>query len=203
MGRELQKSEGQRPQTVLMMPLLEGLDGVQKMSKSLGNYIGITDAPNEMFGKVMSISDDLMWRYYDLLSFIPKHEIEIIKQKVVAGANPRDTKIDLAKELITRFHNEQDAEAAHQDFIQRFQKKAIPDEMPEFEFTLPSEGLMIANVLKDASLVNSTSEAMRMIKQGAVKMDGEKVDNTKHLFTESLQLVLQVGRRKFARVNLK
>ena len=203
MGRELQKSEGQRQQTVLMMPLLEGLDGVQKMSKSLGNYIGITDAPNDMFGKIMSISDDLMWRYYDLLSFLPKDEIEVIKQKVEAGMNPRDTKIDLAKELIARFHSEQDAEAAHQDFIHRFQKNAIPEEMPEFEFVLPSEGLMIANVMKDANLVNSTSEAMRMIKQGAVKINGEKADNTKHLFTESLQVVLQVGKRKFARITFK
>lgn len=203
MGRELQKSEGQRQQTVLMMPLLEGLDGVQKMSKSLGNYIGITDAPNDMFGKIMSISDDLMWRYYDLLSFVPKNEIEIIKQKVAAGLNPRDTKIDLAKELIARFHSEQDAEAAHQDFIQRFQKNAIPDEMPEFDFLLPAEGLMIANVLKEAGLVNSTSDAMRMIKQGAVKIDGEKVDNTKHQFTQPLQTVLQIGKRKFARVTFK
>jgi len=203
MGRELQKSEGQRQQTVLMMPLLEGLDGVQKMSKSLGNYIGITDAPNDMFGKIMSISDDLMWRYYDLLSFTPKNEIEAIKQKVEAGANPRDTKIDLAKELIARFHNEQDAESAHQDFIQRFQKNAIPDEMPEFEFSLPSEGLMIANVLKDTNLVNSTSDAMRMIKQGAVKIDGARVDNTKHQFAQSLQVVMQVGKRKFARITFK
>jgi tyrosyl-tRNA synthetase len=186
MGRELQKSEGQRQQTVLMMPLLEGLDGVQKMSKSLGNYIGITDAPNDMFGKVMSISDDLMWRYYDLLSFKPKDEIEAIKQKVVAGLNPRDTKIELA-----------------QDFIQRFQKNVIPDEMPEFDFLLPAEGIMIANVLKDAGLVNSTSDAMRMIKQGAVKIDGEKVDNTKHQFTLPLQTVLQIGKRKFARITFK
>jgi tyrosyl-tRNA synthetase len=203
MGRELQKSEGQRQQTVLMMPLLEGLDGVQKMSKSLGNYIGITDAPNDMFGKVMSISDDLMWRYYDLLSFKPKDEIEVIKQKVVAGLNPRDTKIELAKELIARFHSEQDAESAHQDFIQRFQKNVIPDEMPEFDFLLPAEGIMIANVLKDAGLVNSTSDAIRMIKQGAVKIDGEKVDNTKHQFTIPLQAVLQIGKRKFARITFK
>jgi tyrosyl-tRNA synthetase len=203
MGRELQKFEGQRQQTVLMMPLLEGLDGVQKMSKSLGNYIGITDAPNDMFGKVMSISDDLMWRYYELLSFKPKDEIEAIKQKVVAGLNPRDTKIELAKELIARFHSEQDAESAHQDFIQRFQKNAIPDEMPEFDFLLPAEGIMIANVLKDAGLVNSTSDAMRMIKQGAVKIDGEKVDNTKHQFTLPLQTVLQIGKRKFARITFK
>ena len=203
MGRELQKSEGQRQQTVLMMPLLEGLDGVQKMSKSLGNYIGITDAPNDMFGKVMSISVDLMWRYYDLLSFIPKNEIEVIKQTVEAGANPRDSKINLAKELIARFHSEQDAEAAHQDFIQRFQKNVIPDEMPEFEYLLPSEGLMIANVLKDAGLVNSTSDAMRMVKQGAVKIDGEKVNNSKHRFTQPLQVVLQIGKRKFARITFK
>jgi tyrosyl-tRNA synthetase len=203
MGRELQKSEGQRQQTVLMMPLLEGLDGVQKMSKSLGNYIGITDAPNDMFGKIMSISDDLMWRYYELLSFIPKNEIEAIKQKVEAGANPRDTKIDLAKELITRFHNKQDAESAHQDFIQRFQKNAIPDEMPEFEFSLPSEGLMIANVMKDTSLVNSTSDAMRMVKQGAVKIDGVKVDNSKHQFEQPSQVVMQVGKRKFARITFR
>jgi tyrosyl-tRNA synthetase len=203
MGRELQKSEGQRQQTVLMMPLLEGLDGVQKMSKSLGNYIGITDAPNDMFGKVMSISDDLMWRYYELLSFKPKNEIAAIKQKVAEGANPRDTKIDLAKELISRFHNEQNAESAHQDFIQRFQKNVVPDEMPEFEFVLPGEGLMIANVLKDAGLVNSTSDAMRMIKQGAVKIDGDKVDNAKHQFTQPLQAVLQIGKRKFARITFK
>jgi tyrosyl-tRNA synthetase len=203
MGRELQKSEGQRPQTVLMMPLLEGLDGVQKMSKSLNNYIGITDVPNEMFGKVMSISDDLMWRYYDLLSFKAKEEIQGLQQKVAEGTNPRDIKIDLAKELIARFHSENDAEAAHHDFIQRFQKNAIPDEMPEIEFSLAAQGLMIANVLKDASLVNSTSDAMRMIKQGAVKIDGEKVDNTKHLFAEPLTVVLQVGKRKFARVTFK
>lgn len=203
MGRELQKSEGQRQQTVLMMPLLEGLDGVQKMSKSLGNYIGITDAPNDMFGKVMSISDDLMWRYYDLLSFKPKDEIDAIKQQVKDGSNPRDSKIALAKELIARFHSEQDAEAAHQDFIQRFQKNAIPDEMPEFKFDLTTDGLMIANVLKEANLVASTSEAMRMIKQGAVKLDGDKVEDARLIFSEVKQVVLQVGKRKFARVSLK
>ncbi|MCF2949520.1 tyrosine--tRNA ligase [Paraglaciecola aquimarina] len=203
MGRELQKSEGQRQQTVLMMPLLEGLDGVQKMSKSLGNYIGITDEPDDMFGKIMSISDDLMWRYYDLLSFKPKTEIDAIKQKVAEGLNPRDTKIDLAKELIARFHSEEAAEGAHNAFIQRFQKNKIPDEMPEFDFTLGTQGLMIANVLKDAGLTNSTSDAMRMIKQGAVKLDGEKVEDTKHLFDQAQLVVLQVGKRKFARVNFQ
>lgn len=203
MGRELQKSEGQRQQTVLMMPLLEGLDGVQKMSKSLGNYIAITDSPNDMFGKIMSISDDLMWRYYELLSFKPKSEIDAIKQKVLAGLNPKDTKIDLAKELIARFHSEHDAEAAHQDFIQRFQKNAIPEEMPEFDFELTGDGLMIANVMKETQLVNSTSDAMRMIKQGAVKLDGEKVANLKHQFLEPSQVVLQIGKRKFARITFK
>ncbi|MEP0355464.1 MAG: tyrosine--tRNA ligase [Paraglaciecola sp.] len=200
MGRELQKSEGQRPQTVLMMPLLEGLDGVQKMSKSLGNYIGITDAPGEMFGKIMSISDVLMWRYYDLLSFRPKPEIDALKQQVADGTNPRDVKIDLAKEIITRFHNDEAAAVAHNEFIQRFQKNAIPDEMPKFEFELGAEGLAIANTLKDAQLVSSTSEAMRMIKQGAVKMDSEKVTDPKHRFIAADEVILQVGKRKFARI---
>lgn len=203
MGRELQKSEGQRQQTVLMMPLLEGLDGVQKMSKSLGNYIGITDKPNDMFGKIMSISDDLMWRYYELLSFLPKETITQLKQQVTDGKNPRDIKIALAKELIARFHSEEAAEGAHQDFIQRFQKNAIPDEMPEFTFELGTEGIAVANLLKDAQLVSSTSEAMRMIKQGAVKQDGEKVADSKLTFNSATEYVFQVGKRKFARVTLK
>jgi tyrosyl-tRNA synthetase len=202
MGRELQKSEGQRQQTVLMMPLLEGLDGVQKMSKSLGNYIGITDKPEDMFGKIMSISDVLMWRYYELLSFLPKTAIAEFKQQVAAGTNPRDIKIALAKELIARFHSTEEAEAAHQAFINRFQKNAIPDEMPEFLFVIEGEGLAIANLLKDAELVASTSEAMRMIKQGAVKQDGEKLDDTKLMFNDAAELIFQVGKRKFARITL-
>ena len=202
MGRELQKEQGKAQQTVLMMPLLEGLDGVQKMSKSLNNYIGITDAPNDMFGKVMSISDDLMWRYYDLLSFKPLEEVAQIKQTVAEGGNPRDAKITLAKELIARFHTDADAEAAHQDFIQRFSKNAIPDEMPEHELVLPAEGMAIGNLLKEASLVSSTSEAMRMIKQGAVKIDGEKVVDTRMNIENAGQAVYQVGKRKFARITL-
>ena len=202
MGRELQREQGQAQQTVLMMPLLEGLDGVQKMSKSLNNYIGITDAPNDMFGKVMSISDDLMWRYYDLLSFKPLEEVAQIKQTVAEGGNPRDAKITLAKELIARFHTDADAEAAHQDFIQRFSKNAIPDEMPEHELVLPAEGMAIGNLLKEASLVSSTSEAMRMIKQGAVKIDGEKVIDTRMNIENAGQAVYQVGKRKFARITL-
>lgn len=203
MGRELQKDQGQKQQTVLMMPLLEGLDGVQKMSKSLNNYIGITDSPTEMFGKVMSISDDLMWRYYDLLSFKPLEEVQLLKDEVANGKNPRDVKIALAQELIARFHTEQDAEAALQDFIQRFQKNAIPDDMPEFEFALEVDGIAIGNLLKQANLVASTSDAMRMIKQGAVKIDGEKVSDTRFKIEQAGEAVYQVGKRKFARISLK
>jgi tyrosyl-tRNA synthetase len=202
MGRELQKEQGQRVQTVLMMPLLEGLDGVQKMSKSLGNYIGITDSPIEMFGKIMSISDELMWRYFELLSFRPVEEVAGLRYSVSAGANPRDIKIELAREIIERFHSEQDAEAAYQDFVQRFQKNAIPDEMPELSIALPEQGWGIANLLKEADLVSSTSDAIRMIKQGAVKIDGEKVSDTKLQLTVAGQAVYQVGKRKFARITL-
>ncbi|NMH59754.1 tyrosine--tRNA ligase [Alteromonas ponticola] len=203
MGRELQKDQGQAQQAIVMLPLLEGLDGEKKMSKSLNNYIGITDAPNDMFGKVMSVSDDLMWRYYDLISFRPLEEIESYKQQVAEGANPRDYKILLAKEIIARFHDNDAATAAHQDFIQRFQKNAIPDEMPEFTFALSAEGVGLGNVLKDAELVGSTSDAMRMVKQGAVKIDGEKVEDPRLQLTEAGEAVYQVGKRKFARITLK
>ncbi|WP_016953977.1 tyrosine--tRNA ligase [Catenovulum agarivorans] len=201
MGRELQKEEGQKPQTVLMMPLLEGLDGVQKMSKSLNNYIGITDAPNDMFGKVMSISDDLMWRYFDLLSFRPIEEIAQLKVDVENGKNPRDVKIELAKELIARFHDDAAAQGAEQDFIQRFQKNAIPDDIDEVTVTA-GEAQGIANLLKEAGLVASTSEAMRMIKQGAVKIDGEKVADNKLQIEVGSEAVYQVGKRKFAKISL-
>jgi len=203
MGRELQKSEGQRPQTVLMMPLLEGLDGVQKMSKSLKNYIGITDAPNDMFGKVMSISDDLMWRYYELLSFKPIEQIEAYKQQVKDGANPRDIKIELAKELIARFNDQAAADAAHQEFNNRFQKGAVPDDMPELDVTTENGEIAIANLLKKAGLVASTSEAMRMIKQGAAKIEGEKVADNKLVISAGTTAVYQVGKRKFAKVTVK
>ena len=204
MGRELQKEEGMRPQTVMMVPLLEGLDGVQKMSKSLGNYVGITDAPTEMFGKIMSISDDLMWRYYDLLSFRPLAEIQQLKQDVLAGANPRDVKILLAKEIIARFHDEAAAEAAHQDFIQRFSKNALPDDIPEVVVSTDTASMPIANLLKEAGLVDSTSEAIRMIKQGAVKLNGEhKIDDTKLEIAAGSSEIYQVGKRKFAKVSLQ
>ncbi|MCZ8528867.1 tyrosine--tRNA ligase [Alteromonas sp. PRIM-21] len=202
MGRELQKEQGQKQQSIVMVPLLEGLDGVQKMSKSLNNYIGITDAPNDMFGKVMSISDDLMWRYYDLISFRPLEEIAELKARVEGGENPRDIKIMLAKEIIARFHDDAAAEGAHQDFIQRFQKNAIPDDMPELEIALGEEGIAIGNLLKEAKLVGSTSDAMRMIKQGAVKINGDKVEDTRLVITEKGENVYQVGKRKFARITL-
>ncbi len=203
MGRELQKDEGQRPQTVIMVPLLEGLDGVQKMSKSLGNYIGITDSPTEMFGKMMSITDDLMWRYYDLLSFRPLAEISDLKQQAAAGRNPRDIKIELAKEIIARFHDDAAAEAAHADFTQRFSKNALPDDIPELTLTLTTDSIAIPQLLKEAGLVESTSEAMRMIKQGAVKLNGEqKVEDSKLEFAKGSSTIFQVGKRKFAKVTL-
>lgn len=202
MGRELQKSQGQRPQTVLMMPLLEGLDGVQKMSKSLGNYIGITDTPTEMFGKIMSISDVLMWRYYELLSFKPLAEIEGYKAEIENGKNPRDVKIDLAKELIARFHDEAAAQAAHDEFINRFQKGALPDDMPELTITAENGEIAIANLLKEAGLVGSTSDAFRMIKQGAAKIDSEKVTARDLTILAGSTAVYQVGKRKFARITV-
>ncbi|MCK8137086.1 tyrosine--tRNA ligase [Pseudoalteromonas sp. S3260] len=203
MGRELQKDEGQKPQTVLMMPLLEGTDGVQKMSKSLGNYIGITDTPSDMFGKIMSISDVLMWRYYDLLSSLSIEQIAAQKQRVEQGTNPRDIKIELAKELIARFHSEADAQAANDDFIQRFQKKALPDEIPELTVIIDEDTILIANLLKEAGLVASTSEAMRMIKQGAVKLNGEdKITDTKLEIAKGTTAIYQVGKRKFANITV-
>ncbi|UWZ92219.1 tyrosine--tRNA ligase [[Pasteurella] aerogenes] len=198
-GRELQKSAGQKPQVAITLPLLVGLDGEKKMSKSLGNYIGVTEAPNEMFGKIMSISDELMWDWYDLLSFRPLSEIAQLKQEVQAGRNPRDVKVLLAKEIIARFHSDAEAEAAEQEFINRFQKGALPDEMPEFTF----EGETgLANLLKEAGLVESTSEAIRMVKQGGVKIDGEKVEDSKLIITSGTA-VYQVGKRKFARITVK
>ncbi len=201
-GRELMKAEGMEPQVILTMPILEGLDGVQKMSKSLDNYIGIEDAPNEMFGKIMSISDDLMWRYFELLSFRPMQEIDQFQHDVRAGANPRDIKFLLAEEIITRFHDAQAAEAARRDFIQRFAKGAMPDEMPEKTLTLEHENIGIAAMLKQAGLTSSTSESFRMIQQGAVRLDGERVSDRGLELERGSVVVAQVGKRKFARVTL-
>lgn len=199
MGRELQKSHGQKPQVVLMMPLLVGLDGEKKMSKSANNYIGISEAPSEMFGKIMSISDDLMWSYYELLSFRPLEEIAQFKADVEAGKNPRDIKVLLAKEIIARFHSEADADAAEQEFVNRFAKNQIPDEMPEFDF---DAGRPVSNLLKEAGLCPSSSDAMRMVKQGAVKMDGEKIADSKFAPAAGTY-VFQVGKRKFARITIQ
>lgn len=202
MGRQLQEQEGQEPQVVLTMPILEGLDGVQKMSKSLNNYIGVADAPNEMFGKIMSISDDLMWRYFELLSFRPMSEIEEFQQQIAAGTNPRDIKFLLGEEIVARFHSQEEATAAREAFIARFQKGAMPDDMPEFELAAGDEGVPIGNALRDAGLVGGTSEAFRMIKQGAVKVDGEKVSGRDYVLPAGAAVVLQVGKRKFARVKV-
>jgi len=198
MGRELQKNNNQEPQIILTMPILEGLDGVQKMSKSLNNYIAIDDSPDEMFGKIMSISDDLMWRYLELLSFESLETIKSWKTEVDQGENPRNIKFRLANEIITRFHSEEDARVANQNFIDRFAKNQIPDEMDEYQF---ESGIKIGNLLKDANLVDSTSEAFRMIKQGAVKIDGKKVAD-KDIDLPSGAAVYQVGKRKFARITL-
>jgi tyrosyl-tRNA synthetase len=198
MGRDLQKQAGKEPQVILTMPLLEGLDGVQKMSKSLDNYIGIDETPDDMFGKLMSISDDLMWRYLELLSFESLETIESWKKEVEDGENPRNIKFRLAEEIITRFHSNELAKQAQQNFIDRFAKNQTPDKMDEFTF---KNGTKIANLLKDSNLVSSTSEAFRMIKQGAAKMDGEKITN-KDLEPTAGTSVYQVGKRKFARVTI-
>ena len=201
-GRELMKAEGMEPQVILTMPILEGLDGVQKMSKSLDNYIGIEDAPNDMFGKIMSISDDLMWRYFELLSFRPMSEVEQFQHDVATGANPRDIKFLLAAEIITRFHDANAAESAKQDFITRFSKGAMPDDMPEVTLTLEQDSIGIAALLKQAGLTSSTSESFRMIQQGAVKLDAEKVSDRGLELSRGTVVVAQVGKRKFSRVTL-
>ena len=202
-GRELMKAEGMEPQVILTMPILEGLDGVQKMSKSLDNYIAIEDPPNEMFGKLMSISDELMWRYFELLSFRPMSEIDAFRRDVEAGANPRDIKFLLAEEIITRFHDAAAAEAAKADFIARFAKGAMPEHMPELSLDLEQESIGIAAMLKQAGLTSSTSESFRMIQQGAVRLDGEKVSDRDLSLARGVVVVAQVGKRKFARVSLK
>lgn len=200
-GRQLQQAYGQKPQTVMTMPLLEGLDGVQKMSKSLGNYVGITDAPGEMFGKLMSISDDLMWRYFDLLSFRANADIEALRKKVDEGGNPRDVKFELAREIVARFHDEQAATVAQAEFVARFQKGALPDDMPEVAIASDGGRVGLADVLRQADLTASNSEAFRMIRQGAVRIDGDRVEDRGLELGEGTY-VLQVGKRRFARVVL-
>ena len=201
-GRQLQQDFGQEPQIVMTTPLLEGLDGVQKMSKSLDNYIGITDAPGEMFGKIMSISDDLMWRYFEVLSFRSLEDIAQLKTAVADGMNPRDAKFELGVEIVARFYDDAAAEDARQEFISRFQKGAMPDEIPDKALDSQDGQLGIAHLLKGAGLVSSTSEAFRMIKQGAVKIDGERVEDRGLQIEAGSTHIYQVGKRKFARVTL-
>jgi tyrosyl-tRNA synthetase len=202
MGRQLQEVYGQKPQVVMTMPILEGLDGVQKMSKSLNNYIGVSDAPDDMFGKIMSISDELMWRYFELLSFRPMSEILQWKKATEEGANPRDYKVSLAQEIITRFHDAAAASKALESFEARFVRGAMPDDIEEVTVKGEAAGCAIANLLKEAGLTASTSEAIRMINQGAVKIDGEKVSDSKLILPIGSQHVYQVGKRKFAKVEV-
>ena len=201
-GRQLQAAYGQEPQVALTMPILEGLDGAQKMSKSLHNYIGITDKPDDMFGKLMSISDELMWRYFELLSFLPMSAINKMKAEVDTGLNPRDVKVRLCMEIVERFHSRQAAVSANESFVARFRKGAIPDEIPEVLLSSDGNGLPIANLLKEAKLVSSTSEAMRMIKQGAVRINGERVEDRGLICVTGSSEIYQVGKLRFARITV-
>ena len=201
-GREMQRAFDQEPQAVITVPILEGLDGVKKMSKSLHNYVGIDEAPEEMFGKIMSVSDDLMWRWFDLLSFRSNQEIADLKKEQKAGKNPRDIKILLAKELIERFHSEKDAQNAEEAFINRFQKGIIPSDIEEVSISIEGNEIPLPNLLKDVDLVSSTSEAMRMIKQGAVKIDDNKIEDPKATIKKNTSGVFQVGKRKIKKVSI-
>jgi len=201
-GRQLQEAYGQEPQVVMTMPLLEGLDGVNKMSKSLGNYVGIAEAPDQMFGKLMSVSDELMWRYFDLLSFRPNADIERLKQEIAAGRNPRDVKFELGLEIVERFHGAGSGARARDEFIARFQQGALPEDLAEVTLPAGEDGIGLANVLKGAGLVPSTSEAFRQLKQGAVKVDGERVEDGALKFAAGETHVFQVGKRRLARVTI-
>jgi len=201
-GRDLQRAVGQEPQVVLTVPILEGLDGKNKMSKSLDNYVGIDEDPKEMFGKIMSISDELMWRWFDLLSFKSTDEITKLRAEQAKGKNPRDIKIQLAKELIARFHDDKSAELAEDNFINQFQKKNIPVEIEELSITISEDSIPLANLLKESGMTSSTSEAMRMIQQGAVRIDEEKVFDPKLLISAGTSAIYQVGKRKFKKITL-
>ncbi len=202
-GRELQREYGQPPQVLITTPVLEGLDGVQKMSKSLGNYVGIREPAPEMYGKLMSISDDLMWRYFELLSFRPLDEVAGLRRQVDEGLNPRDAKFQLADELVTRFHDAAAARQAHKEFVARFRQGAMPSEMPEHTLDADDTGLALVSVLKVIGLVPSTSEALRMLKQRAVRIDGERIESRDALLAPGGEYVLQVGKRRFARVTVQ
>ena len=198
-GRELQRAFDQEPQVCITLPILEGLDGINKMSKSLDNYVGINEDPDEMFGKIMSISDDLMWRWFELLSFRPINEVNELKKEVKSGMNPRDTKILLAEEIIERFHSKQDSENAKNTFLDRFQKGAKPKDIETFSISLDDD-IAIGNLLKESGLVQSTSEAMRLVKQGAVKINDEKIDDPKLSIEKKQELLVQVGKRRFLKI---
>ena len=202
-GRELQKDWGQEPQVIVTMPLLEGLDGVNKMSKSLGNYVGITEPANEIFGKLMSISDTLMWRYIELLSFQPLEVVHRWRAQIDAGRNPRDVKVGFAKEIVERFHGKAAAEKAEADFNARFREGAMPEDIPEAMVPAGPDGIALPQLLKQAGLTASTAEALRMIEQGGVRIDGERAADKGVRFAAGATVVLQVGKRKFARVKLK
>ncbi|HBD7102516.1 TPA: tyrosine--tRNA ligase [Legionella pneumophila] len=202
MGRELQKHYGFEPQVVMMTPLIEGLDGVKKMSKSLDNYIGINEAPEQMFGKIMSVSDELMWRYIDLLSFKTGKEIQQLKKSVLEGKNPRDVKIDFAKEIVARFHDQTQAEFAHNKFIERFQKGNIPEDLEELSLVI-AEPVALAQLLKQIDLTASTSESIRMVKQGAVKVDGDKISDPSLKLPIGKCYIIQVGKRRIAKLNIQ
>ena len=201
-GRELQRAFDQEPQVCITLPILEGLDGTNKMSKSLDNYVGINEAPDEMFGKIMSISDDLMWRWFELLSFKPINEINELKKEVKSGMNPRDAKILLAEEIIERFHSKKDAENAKNTFLDRFQKGAKPKDIETFSISLDDSDIAIGNLLKESGLVQSTSEAMRLVKQGAVKINDEKINDPKLSIEKNQELLVQVGKRRFLKIKI-
>lgn len=202
-GRHLQQQYGQKPQIIITLPLLEGLDGVQKMSKSLDNYVGITDAPDEMFGKLMSISDDLMWRYFDLLSFRPSAELDEFRARVAGGENPRDIKFLLCEEIVERFHDRAAADAARETFIARFRQGEMPEDIPEQVIEAGDEGVGIAAALTACGLTSSNSEAFRMIKQGGVRIDGEKVSDRSLQLEQGFEGILQVGKRNFRKLHVR
>lgn len=199
-GRELQRSFDQEPQVVLTVPILEGLDGVNKMSKSLNNFVGVDEEPNEMFGKIMSISDTLMWRWFELLSFLPEDEIKELQASVEAGMNPRDAKFKLAIEIVDRFHGEGEGEKCKDAFLKRFQKGAIPEDIEEVSYSLEDESMPLVNLLKETGMVASTSEASRLIKQGGIKIDSKKVEDPKMIILAGTKQVYQVGKRKFLKI---
>ena len=201
-GRELQRSYDQEPQVVLTVPILEGLDGTNKMSKSLNNFIAIDEQPDEMFGKIMSISDELMWRWFELLSFMPENEISILKKEVENGANPRDIKFILAEELVDRFHEKGEGSNCKQKFLERFQKGAMPSDIKEVNIDIENETILLTNLLKTVEMTSSTSEAMRLIKQGGVKIDSEKVSDIKLEIKKGSEAVYQVGKRKFLHIKI-